>query len=94
MTARLAAIGTVFGKTGLFPGGRAFAQNALSASKRRKRPNRHPLSVVAPETKNWPLDRWMALADKMGDLEVIFITGEAGRGMRITGSNRIGIHCR
>lgn len=38
------------------------------------------------ETKNWPLDRWMALADKMGDAEVIFITGEAEeeRGMRIT----------
>jgi heptosyltransferase-3 len=37
------------------------------------------------EKKNWPLERWIALADEFRDLEVIFITGEAEqeRGMLI-----------
>lgn len=29
------------------------------------------------EKKNWPLERWLALADDFHDREVIFITGEA-----------------
>lgn len=37
------------------------------------------------EKKNWPLDRWLALADDFRDHEVIFITGEAEqeRGMLV-----------
>ena len=36
-------------------------------------------------TKNWPLERWMAVADALGDFEVVFITGEAEeeRGMLV-----------
>lgn len=37
------------------------------------------------EKKNWPLERWLALADDFRDHEVIFVTGEAEqeRGMLI-----------
>lgn len=37
------------------------------------------------EKKNWPLERWLALADDFPDHEVIFVTGEAEqeRGMLI-----------
>lgn len=37
------------------------------------------------DKKNWPLERWLAVADGFHDLEVIFITGEAEqeRGMSV-----------
>ena len=39
------------------------------------------------EKKNWPLDRWLQVADSFSDSEVIFITGEAEqeRGIQPTG---------
>lgn len=49
-------------------------------------PNRIAIHLGSgSEKKNWPLERWLALADDFRDHEVIFITGEAEqeRGMLI-----------
>ena len=49
-------------------------------------PNRLAIHLGSgSEKKNWPLERWLALADDFRDHEVIFITGEAEqeRGMLI-----------
>jgi ADP-heptose:LPS heptosyltransferase len=49
-------------------------------------PNRIAIHLGSgSEKKNWPLERWLALADDFPDHEVIFITGEAEqeRGMLI-----------
>jgi ADP-heptose:LPS heptosyltransferase len=49
-------------------------------------PNRVAIHLGSgSEKKNWPLERWLALADDFRDHEVIFITGEAEqeRGMLI-----------
>jgi heptosyltransferase-3 len=49
-------------------------------------PNRLAIHLGSgSEKKNWPLERWLALADGFRDHEVIFITGEAEqeRGMLI-----------
>ena len=49
-------------------------------------PNRIAIHIGSgSEKKNWPLERWLALADDFRDHEVIFITGEAEqeRGMLV-----------
>lgn len=49
-------------------------------------PNRLAIHIGSgSEKKNWPLERWLALADDFCDHEVIFITGEAEqeRGMHV-----------
>lgn len=49
-------------------------------------PNRIAIHIGSgSEKKNWPLERWLALADDFPDHEVIFVTGEAEqeRGMLI-----------
>ena len=49
-------------------------------------PNRLAIHIGSgSEKKNWPLERWLALADDFPDHEVIFITGEAEqeRGMHV-----------
>lgn len=49
-------------------------------------PNRIAIHIGSgSEKKNWPLERWLALAEEFGDHEVIFISGEAEqeRGMLI-----------
>ena len=49
-------------------------------------PNRLAIHIGSgSEKKNWPLERWLALADDFPHYEVIFITGEAEqeRGMHV-----------
>jgi ADP-heptose:LPS heptosyltransferase len=56
-------------------------------------PNRLAIHIGSgSEKKNWPLERWLALADDFPDHEVIFITGEAEqeRGMHV--GNRTNWH--
>ncbi len=44
------------------------------------------------EKKNWPLERWMAVADDFRDFEVIFVTGEAEQERGMTIENRPNWH--
>lgn len=52
--------------------------------------NQHRIAIhvgSGSEKKNWPLDRWLQVANSFSDSEVIFITGEAEqeRGIQPTG---------
>ena len=48
--------------------------------------------VSGSEKKNWPLERWLALADEFRNHEVIFITGEAEQERGVLINNRPNWH--
>jgi len=56
-------------------------------------PNRLAIHIGSgSEKKNWPLERWLALADDFPDHEVIFITGEAEQERSMHVGNRTNWH--
>jgi ADP-heptose:LPS heptosyltransferase len=56
-------------------------------------PNRLAIHLGSgSEKKNWPLERWLALADDFRDHEVIFITGEAEQERGVLINNRPNWH--